>query len=147
MKAQQIVLFFTLISLAPSAAGQSSARFSIRRSVVAGGGATFTANDRFQLGSTIAQPLAAVPGSARFSIQSGFWYQPALEIVAASQVGTNLVFSFETEPGKAYAVQSANSLANPSWETFATFTGNGIAKTVMQSAVGVTHRFYRVIQE
>jgi hypothetical protein len=114
--------------------------------VLAGGGTTFSTSSRFKLGSTIAQPVASVPSSSRFSIQSGFWYRPAIEIVAAARIGTNFVFSFETEVGKAYSVEYADSLATPSWQTFTNLTGDGVAKTVTQSAVGRTNRFYRVFQ-
>src|SRR5438552_18999560 len=71
-------IILLLLGLLPGTAfAQSSARFTITRSVVAGGGETFSTSSRFQLGSTIAQPLAAVPSSSRFSIQGGFWIWPA----------------------------------------------------------------------
>ena len=54
------------LNSALNALAQSSGRFTIARSAVAGGGATFSTSNRFQLGSTIAQPLAAVPSSSRF---------------------------------------------------------------------------------
>src|SRR5258705_11030399 len=85
---------------ARDAGAQSSGRFTITRSVVAGGGATFSSSSRFQLGSTIAQPLAAVPSSSRFSIQGGFWIWPAPGIFAPTKVGDNFSLSLQTEPGK-----------------------------------------------
>ena len=69
---------------------QSSARFAITRSVIAGGGTTFSSSARFQLGSTIAQPLAAVPSSARFSIQGGFWIWPSPTFFAPTKNGNQL---------------------------------------------------------
>ena len=143
----KLFLSFLLIFLSDNAFGQSSGRFSITRAVLASGGTTFSTSSRFQLGSTIGQSATSVPSSGRFSIQSGFWYRPALEIVAVAKVGTNFVFSFETEAGKAYSVEYADSIASPSWQNVANFTGDGVAKTVTQSAVGVTNRFYRVIQQ
>src|SRR5258705_13709648 len=112
------VFLLLFLFLAGTTFAQSSARFTITRSLIAGGGTTFCTSSRFQLGSTIAQPVASVPSSSRFSIQSGFWYRPALEIVAARRVGTNFVFAFETELGKAYSVQYADSLASPGWQNF-----------------------------
>jgi hypothetical protein len=62
--------------LSGTAFAQSSARFTITRSVIAGGGRTLSTSSRFQLSSTIGQPVAAVPSSSRFSIQGGFWISP-----------------------------------------------------------------------
>ena len=143
----KIVLLLSGMLISVTAFAQSSSHFTIARSVLANGGTTFSTSSRFQLGSTIAQPLATVPSSTRFSIQSGFWILPAFEIVAAGKIGTNFVFAVETELGKSYAVQYTDSLVSPSWQTFVNFVGNGIAKTVTQSAIGVTNRFYRVIQQ
>ena len=65
--------------------------------VIANGGTTFSSSARFQLGSTIAQPLAAVPSSSRFSIQGGFWIWPSPIIFAPIKTGNNFIFSFQTE--------------------------------------------------
>ena len=130
-----------------TAFAQSSGRFVIARNVVAGGGTTFSTSSRFQLGGTVAQPLAAVPVSARYSIQGGFWIRPAPIIFAPARVGTNFVFSFQTEPGKSYAVSSSDSLAGPGWQTLTTISGDGTVKAVTNSAPGVTQRFYRLIEQ
>src|SRR6266581_4639083 len=112
-------ILFPLLILAFSgtAFAQSSARFTITRSVIAAGGATFSTSSRFQLGSTIAQPLAAVPSSSRFSIQGGFWIWPAPIIFAPTKVGDNFILSFQTEPGKTYVPRYVDSLTTQNWQS------------------------------
>ncbi|HEY5043332.1 MAG TPA: hypothetical protein VIK53_15175 [Verrucomicrobiae bacterium] len=140
-------LLFLLISISTSVFAQSSARFTITRSVVAGGGTTFSSSARFQLGSTVAQPLAAVPKSARFSIQGGFWIRPAPIFFAPTAVNGNFMVSIQSELGETYTVSYANSLSSPSWQTLTNITGNGSVMTVTNSAPGVAQRFYRLIQQ
>jgi hypothetical protein len=125
---------------------QSSARFAITRSVVAGGGATTSSSARFQLASTIAQPVAAVPSSARFSIQGGFWIQPAPIFFAPTQVGTNFLVSIQSEPGATYTIQYMNALGS-TWQNLTTVTGNGSVITVTNTALGVPQRFFRLVQQ
>jgi hypothetical protein len=124
-----------------------SARFAITRSVVAGGGATFSSSAWFQLGGTVAQPLAAMPSSARFSIQGGFWIWPAPVIYAAAQCGTHFVFSFQSDLGRTYTVQCADSLPAPNWQTLATVCGNGGVNTVTDSAAGSSPQFFRLMEQ
>ena len=102
---------FLLILSVEAAFAQSSAQFNITRSVIAGGGTTFSSSARFQLGSTLAQPVAAVPSSARFSIQGGFWIRPAPIFFAPTQSGTNFLVSIQSELGKTYTVQYRTLLA------------------------------------
>src|SRR5580698_1248358 len=90
------LILLLLVSISGTAFAQSSARFAITRSVIAGGGTTFSSSARFRLGSTIAQPLAAVPSSARFSIQGGFWIWQAPIIFAPTKTGNNFVVSIQT---------------------------------------------------
>ena len=135
-----------LISTAPSE-GQSSSRFTITRSVVAGGGTTLSTSSRFQLGNTIGQPLAAVPSSTRFSIQGGFWIRPSPIFFAPAKVGTNFMVSVQTEPGKTYTVQYVDSLTTLNWQNLPNIIGDGTVKTVTNSASGVTQRFYRLIEQ
>ena len=141
------LLSLALICLADGLFAQSSSRFTIIRSVVAGGGTTFSSSARFQLGSTIAQPLAAVPSSARFSIQGGFWITPAPIFFAPTKVGTNFVVSIQSELGKTYTVSYASSLTSPSWQNLTSVAGNGAVITVTNSALGVTSRFYRLMEQ
>lgn len=124
---------------------QSSARYTITRGVIADGGTTFSSSSRFQLGSTIAQPLAAVPSSARFSIQGGFWIQPSPIFFAPTRVGTNFLISIQSEPGKTYTVQYLNALGS-SWQSLSPVTGNGNVITVTNAALGAA-RFYRLVEQ
>ena len=140
-------IVYLLLLVSTTAFAQSSGRFTITRSVVAGGGTTFSTSSRFQLGSTIAQPLAAVPSSARYSIQGGFWIRPAPILFAPARAGTNFVFSLQTEPGKNYTVNYAGSLAATNWPTLTTIGGDGTVKTVTNSVSGGTQRFYRLIEQ
>ena len=140
----KIVFLFLLV--ASTAFAQSSARFTITRSVIAGGGTTFSTSSRFQLGSTIAQPLAAVPGSRRFSIQGGFWIWPSPILFGPAKAGTNFLVSIQSEPGKTYTLQYMNALGS-SWQSLPTITGNGNVITLTNSAVGVTQRFFRLIEQ
>jgi len=139
-------ILFLLLLISSTAFAQSSARFSITRAVVAGGGTTASTSARFQLGSTIAQPLAAVPSSARFSIQGGFWIQPAPIFFAPTKVGTNFLVSIQSELGKTYTVQYLNTLGS-SWQSLTSVSGNGSTITVTNSALGVSQRFYRLIEQ
>ncbi len=143
----KILLPFLLVSFAGAAFAQTSSRFAITRSVVAGGSATFSTSSRFQLGSTIAQPLAAVSSSSRFSIQGGFWIWPAPIIFAPAKTGNNFIFSFQTEPGKTYTAQHVDSLTTSNWQSLTPISGDGTVKTVTNSAPGVTQRFYRLIEQ
>lgn len=138
-------VFGLLIGLSSQA--QSSSRFDITRGVIAGGGTTFSTSARFQLGSTIAQPVAAVPSSARFSIQGGFWIQPAPIFFAPAAGNGNFLVSIQSELGESYTVSYANSLSSPSWQTLTNITGNGSVITVTNFAPGVAQRFYRLIQQ
>jgi hypothetical protein len=126
---------------------QSSTRFTITRSVIAGGGTTFSTSSRFQLGSTIAQPLAAVPSSARFSIQGGFWIWPSPILTATAKFGDSFIVSFQTTPGKTYTVQYTDALAPQNWQSLPGVAGNGALESVTNSAPGVTKRFYRLIEQ
>jgi len=136
-----------LLSISTTAFAQSSSRFTITRSVIAGGGTTFSASSRFQLGSTIAQPLAAVPSSRRFSIQGGFWIWPSPILFAPTKVGNNFIVSIQTEPGKTYTVQYVDSLSALNWQNLPSITGDGTVKTVTNSAPNVAQRFYRLYEQ
>ena len=140
-------LLLLLLLISGTAFAQSSSRFAITRSVVAGGGTTFSSSARFQLGSTIAQPLAAVPSSTRFSIQGGFWIQPAPIIFAPAKTGNDFIFSFQTEPGKTYTAQYTDTLTPPNWQNLPSVAGNGAAASVTNAAPGVLKRYYRLIEQ
>jgi hypothetical protein len=128
------------------ACAQSSARFAITRSVIAGGGATSSSSARFQLDSTIAQPLAAVPASARFSIQGGFWIVPPPVLFAPGKVGTNFVVSIQSELDRSYTVQYENTLGS-GWSNLVTVAGTGGIITVTNAALGKPQRYFRLVQQ
>ena len=126
---------------------QSSTRFTLTRDVVASGGTTFSTSSRFQLGSTIAQPLAAVPSSSRFSIQGGFWITPSFLVFAPAKAGNSFTFSFETTPGRTYIVEYADSLLNPTWQPLPTVSGDGSVKTVTDITATPGQRYYRLREQ
>ena len=140
-------LLVSLFISANASFAQSSSRFTITRSVIAGGGTTPSTSSRFQLNSTIAQPLAAVPSSARFSIQGGFWITPSPIIFAPTKIGSNFMVSIQTEPGKNYTVQYVDSLSTLNWQNLPSVAGNGAVKIVTNSAPNVPQRFYRLIEQ
>lgn len=146
-KLPPFVCALALLAGAIAVQAQSSQRFTITRSVIAGGGTTPSSSARFQLNSTIAQPLAAVPTSGRFSIQGGFWIQPAPIIFAPAKTGNDFIFSFQSEPGKNYTAQYTDSLTSPNWQNLPSIAGNGAVKSVTNSAPAVARRFYRLLEQ
>ena len=140
-------LLLSLVCLSGMASAQSSARFNITRSVIAGGGTTFSSSSRFQLGSTIAQPLAAVPSSVRFSIQGGFWIWPTPTFFAPAKTGDNFIVSFQTNPGNTYTVQYTDTLTPQIWQSLPSVAGNGAVESVTNYAPGLAQRFYRLIEQ
>jgi len=141
------LLLFLAVIISEAAFAQSSARFTITRSVIAGGGTTFSTSSRFQLGSTVAQPLAAVPSSSRFSIQGGFWTWNGNAIFGLAKVGNSFKFSFQTETGKSYTIQYTDSLNPVSWQPLQTLSGDNNERTVTDSAVAGAYRYYRIIEQ
>ena len=143
----KVLLFFLLACVSEVASAQSNSRLTITRGAVAGGGTTFSTSNRFQLGSTIAQPLGAVSSSSRFSVQAGFWIWPAPSISAPRKVGGSYTISFHTELGKTYTVRYLDSVSATNWLSLPTITGDGTVKTVTLSAVGAPQRFYQLIEQ
>lgn len=140
-------LLCLLICLSQAALAQSSARFAIVRGVIAGGGATFSRSAHFQLGGTIAQPLAAVPASSRFSIQGGFWIWPSPTIFAPAKTGDHFIISFPTDPDKTYTVQYTDTLTPPNWHSLPSLAGHGAVESVTNSAPDVAQRYYRLLEQ
>jgi len=95
----------------------------------------------------MAQPLAAVPSSARFSIQGGFWIWPSPTFFAPAKVGTNFTVSFQTAPTKTYTVQYTDTLVPPNWQSLPSVAGNGAVESVTNSAPGIAQRYYRLIEQ
>jgi hypothetical protein len=143
----RILLLLSLMCLSETAFAQSGARFTITRSVMAGGGTTFSSGARFQLSGTIAQPLAAAPTNSEFSIQGGFWIWPTPTFFAPAKAGDNFIVSFQTNPGNNYTVQYTDTLSPPNWQSLPTVAGNGAVEWVTNSAPGVARRFYRLIEQ
>jgi hypothetical protein len=141
------LLVILLVSVSGMTFAQSSSRFAITRSIAAGGGATASTSSRFQLASTVGQPLAAVPSSVRFSIQGGFWIWPSPTFFAPTKVGNNFIVSFQTIPGNTYTVQYTDTLAPPNWQNLPGVVGNGAVESVTNSAPGIAHRYYRLIEQ
>ena len=139
-------ILFLLLLAGSTAFAQSSAHYAITRSVVADGGAALNGTSRFQLTGTVAQPLAATPAGTRFSIQGGFWIQPAPIFFAPTQVEPNFLVSIQSELGKTYTVQYMNVLGS-SWQNLTSVAGNGNIITVTNAALGVTQRFFRLMQQ
>jgi hypothetical protein len=139
-------ILFLLMLVSSQAFAQSSARFAITRGVIAGGGATPSSGARFTVNSTVAQPLAAVPSGARFSIQGGFWIVPAPILFGPKTVGTNFLVSIQSEPGKTYTVQYMNALGT-SWQSLAPVVGTGGIITLTNGGAGVSQRFYRLVEQ
>ena len=61
--------------------------------------------------------------------------------------GTNFTFSFATEPGFSYVIQFKNAIADPSWQTLQTETGDGGPKTFSLPLADAPQRFYRILVE
>ena len=141
------LLLILLVCFSEAALAQSSPRFTITRGVIAGGGATISRSDRFQLSSTVAQPLAAVPGSTRFSIQGGFWIWPSPTFFAPAKTGDDFIVSFQTNPGNTYTVQYTDTLSPPDWHSLPSVAGNGSVESVTNRAPGIAKRFYRLVEQ
>ena len=140
------LILIILVSVSTTAIAQSSGRFVITRSVMAGGGATASTNSHYRLDSTVAQPLAAVPSSARYSIQGGFWIVPAPILFGPTTVGTNFLVSIQSELGKTYTVQYLNTLGS-SWQSLPPVAGTGGVITVTNGITGASQKFYRLVEQ
>lgn len=128
------------------AQAQSGGRFTIVRSVIAGGAVTGSMGGTYSLSGTIGQPSAAMLSETRFTVSVGYWITPPLLVFAPRKVGNDFSISFETEPGQSYIVEYTDSLLNPNWQLLPTETGDGTVKTVTNTAPGVPIRYYRVRQ-
>jgi hypothetical protein len=143
----KILFLLLFVSASGTAFAQNSPRFSLTRSALSSGGATASTSSRFQLSSTIAQPLAGVPSNSRFSAQVGFWFWPGPVIFGPAKVGDNFLLSFQTEPGKTYTAQYVDSLTALNWQNLTPISGDGTVQTVTNFVPGVAQRFYRLIEQ
>ena len=135
-----------LLLVSTTAFAQSSSRFTITRNVIAGGGTTPSTSARFQLSGTIAQPLAAVPSSAHYSIQGGFWIVPAPILFGPTVAGTNFLVSIQSELGKTYTVQYLPALGS-TWQSLPSVAGTGGIITVTNSVSASAQQFYRLVEQ
>jgi hypothetical protein len=138
-------IFFLVFCLAVPAFAQSGGQFSITRNVVAGGGAVAAGSSRFTLSSTVGQPLAATPASARFSIQGGFWVVPPPVLFAPVKAGTNFLVSIQSEAGKNYSLEFQNTLGG-NWQNLANVSGNGSILTVTNHPPAGPQGFIRLLE-
>ncbi len=137
---------WTLLALSGclGAQAQSSGRFTMVRSVIAGGGTTFSTGGSFTLGSTLGQPTAGLLTGSRSSLQGGFWIVPPFLLFAPVRSGGGFSFSFETTAGRTYNVESTDSLLNLSWQPLQDVAGDGTLMTVTDPVAGTAERYYRV---
>jgi carboxypeptidase D len=70
--------------------------------------------------------------------------QKALKILDPKIVGGSMRFSFETEPGRHYAIEGTDSLNGGPWATLQVVAGDGLQKTVDISMGTTGKRFYRL---
>ena len=140
-------LFLVLGLFCAGAVHAQSGQPFIIRSVVAGGGATLSSSNRFQLSSTLGQPVVGTIAGGRFSMQQGFWFRRAPMIIAASRVGADFVFTLQTELGKTYAMQYADSYSSPNWQNLSILIGNGSVQSVTNAAPSAAQRYYRVLEQ
>jgi len=143
---KRYLCLIAIFSCALSLQAQSGGRFTLVRSVIAGGGTTASSGGTFTLSGTAGQPAATLLTGTSFKVSVGYWITPPLLVFAPTKVGNNFNISFDTEPGQTYIVEYTDSLLNPNWQLLPTQTGDGKVKTVTDTAPGIPNRYYRVRQ-
>jgi hypothetical protein len=68
-------------------------------------------------------------------------------LLGTGMAASRFTFSFGTQAGVNYAVQSTPSLASPNWQTFTNVGGNGASAQISHSTGSSGQRFYRVRTE
>jgi len=133
------------------------------------GQAAWTGQTTGFITTTVALPPATAGQSVRFQWQFGTdtgnayggtgWYIDSVSIIDGSysccvpttampalvnpqSSSGNFNFSFQTVLGQSYTIQYTDDLANPSWTTLYSFSGDGSLKSIADSP-GVAQRFYR----
>ena len=84
--------------------------------------------------------LLATGTFSNFRIRSGVAFD-----APSCSVTQGFVLSFNTEYGVAYRVQFASSFHDPFWQTLTTFMGDGLRRSITNSAPTDAARFYRVV--
>ncbi len=143
----QRLLLMLALTCGFTAHAQSGGRFTIVRSVIAGGGTTFSTGGNFTLGSTVGQPTAGLLTGTRYSVPGGFWITPSFLIFAPVKSGGNFTLSFETTAGKTYLVEYTVSLSTPNWQPLPNVSGDGTVKTLTDPAASSVQRYYRVREQ
>jgi len=126
---------------------QSNAQFAITRIAFGSGAAATVTNAECQLTGTLGQPATTSIANNRFTIKSGFWIWSAPTLAAPGNIGTNFLFSFQSESRKTYVVQYGDSLSPTNWQSLPGIAGDGTVKTVTNSVVSTSRRFYRLIEQ
>ncbi len=143
----KIFILLLFISFSGTTFAQSGGRFTLVRSVIAGGGTTFSTGGNFTLGSTVGQSTAGLLTGTRYSVQGGFWITPSFLIFAPVKSGGNFTLSFETTAGKTYLVEYTVSLSAPNWQPLPNVSGDGTVKTVTDAVAGGGQRYYRIREQ
>ncbi|MGA2555320.1 MAG: hypothetical protein ABSG04_03515, partial [Verrucomicrobiota bacterium] len=71
---------------------------------------------------------------------------PSPILFGPNRLGTNFLVSIQSELGQTYTLQYENALGS-GWQSLPPITGNGNLIIVTNGAVGVTQRFYRLVQQ
>ena len=139
-------ILFLFLLIASTAFAQSSARFTITRNIMAGGGTTASSQRAFQLGEHH-RPAARCRARQRavfpFKADFGFGHRPLClgpprwEPIFCCPSRANLE--------KTYTLQYVNALGS-SWQNLPPITGNGNIITVTNSAAKA-QRFYRLLEQ
>ena len=141
------LLLLLALTCGLTAHAQSGGRFTMVRSVIAGGGTTFSTGGNFSLGSTIAQPTAGLLTGSRYSVQGGFWIVPPFLVFAPVKTNGTFNLSVETTAGKTYILEFTASIAPPVWQPLPSITGDGTVKTVTDPVAGGGQRYYRIREQ
>jgi PKD repeat protein len=89
--------------------------------------------------------LAVGPGGTNTLSRSSYILVAPLPLMATYGVsGDDLVFGFDTIPGKVYVIEFKDSLADPGWQTLQTIPGDGASKTITISIADTPQRFFRL---
>jgi len=78
---------------------------------------------------------------AAISLEGGIVSAP--RILNPHEASGSMAFELNTEAGRTYTVEYADTLPSSNWQTLTTITGDGTTKTVSDPASGL-RRFYRV---
>ncbi len=103
----------------------------------------------FALGTNSVLVVASDSSFNTNTCSFGIVVLPAAQPTASgtSLSGTNASFSFGTQNGLSYRVESTDTLTPPGWILVLTVSGDGTVKTVTDTNAVAAMRFYRIIVE